>query len=309
MSKKVQTYEDHAKMFEDILTGLAASDAKLGRDFTAHMLGYTSAIKAAKEEMSHYGVVTDEISGLVPPSISMVFGGEDQQDLFKLITVKRLGVLANRRYGLGLLGDQKRCVVEQMTIRNSGSVINHPSIYFQMSSGTWMPSNPKFSKVTSTKNVSSFSNRGSKWTEYEQVESTISPYPEMAAVSEWSRRMCWGIRFSAIEAPGLVAATDPIGVRELLRMRDVSEGRNRREALLHWVKEHWRKNRKDEAIEHQVRQHLRGQEKCQWFGLECQIIPSKIDAAKDMLASEKKWRTKAADGKWTNVIINGTRVS
>ena len=39
-------------------------------------------------------------------------------------------------------------------------------------------------------------------------------------------------------------------------MRDLPEGKDRREALLTWVGDHWRQNRHDPDIEIYVRKHL-----------------------------------------------------
>lgn len=77
--------------------------------------------------------------------------------------------------------------------------------------------------------------------------------------------------------PGLSFWTDAVGAREILRLRDVPNGKQRRSALRHWVSEHWRKRRDDGSS--RVRQHLRGRETCSWNGMHVEIIPAPAEMA------------------------------
>jgi hypothetical protein len=47
----------------------------------------------------------------------------------------------------------------------------------------------------------------------------------------------------AEDEPRARFVTDPFGVREVFRLRDVPPGKQRRAALLHWVRAHWRQRR------------------------------------------------------------------
>lgn len=297
-----RTYEEEALFFEDILTNLTASDAKLGPNFTGYVVGHELTFQATKTEMKRYGLHADMLGGLLPPDISMIFGAKEPF-VMDVVHVHRLTYMENKAFRLGMDSPRstamKKCRTTTMMIAPDGKVVHKPAMYFCLADNRWIPTDERFMKVVDTKRVSGFSNRGGQWVEYEKVEVSpdVDPLPELATIAEWGKRMCWGIRFSAPSAPGVVAATDPIGVKELLRMRDVPEGKTRREALLHWVKDHWRQNRKDPDVEHQVRQHLRGAEKCSWFGLECLIVPSNIDVAKNTMATEKKWRKRMGAGR------------
>lgn len=75
-------------------------------------------------------------------------------------------------------------------------------------------------------------------------------------------------------------STDPIGAREIFRLRDIPEGKERRTALRHWVKEHWRKNRSDSQERSKVMAHLRGATKFHWNGLHVELRPSEYDLMK-----------------------------
>jgi hypothetical protein len=64
----------------------------------------------------------------------------------------------------------------------------------------------------------------------------------------------------------------------MFRLRDVPPGKQRRAALLHWVRAHWRQRRQTvEADKVWIRAHLRGAWSYTWNGLQCQIEPSELD--------------------------------
>jgi hypothetical protein len=68
----------------------------------------------------------------------------------------------------------------------------------------------------------------------------------------------WVARVTLDTAPSLSLITDPTGVKELWKFRDIPHGAKRRAALLHWVNDHWRMDRHDPDVETYVRKHLRG---------------------------------------------------
>lgn len=71
----------------------------------------------------------------------------------------------------------------------------------------------------------------------------------------------------------------PRGAREVFKLRDVPEGKQRRSAIHHWVGEHRRrKTESDEYIN--ILDYLRGQTEFKWNGLNCTIKPSPSDLKK-----------------------------
>lgn len=84
------------------------------------------------------------------------------------------------------------------------------------------------------------------------------------------------IRFDG-RKPGVMLFTDATGVKDFFRFRDVPEGKKRRDALLHWVTDHWRQNRRDPEIENYVREFLRGSREFSWHGLSGTIELPKTD--------------------------------
>ncbi len=86
------------------------------------------------------------------------------------------------------------------------------------------------------------------------------------------------------KVPSLSLITDPIGVRELWKFRDIRSGRTRRDALIHWVRDHWRQSRTDEQTEIYVREHLRGNDLLSYRGMEVQILPSREDTVKNFIS-------------------------
>lgn len=92
------------------------------------------------------------------------------------------------------------------------------------------------------------------------------------------RRFFWRVSLRLDDGPSVSFSTDPEGVRALARMRDIPPGKQRRTALVHWVREHWRKKRDPSASDlSSVREHLRGASEFTWNGLRGRIVPSVSD--------------------------------
>ncbi|MGA1784668.1 MAG: hypothetical protein ACO39R_04730 [Pontimonas sp.] len=88
--------------------------------------------------------------------------------------------------------------------------------------------------------------------------------------------------------PSLTLLTDPTGVKEFWKLRDVPEGKKRRSALLHWVEQHWRQTRKDPDVEAYVREHMRGERRLTLGKFEAEITPSVEDTLTEQKAKEKR---------------------
>jgi len=87
----------------------------------------------------------------------------------------------------------------------------------------------------------------------------------------------WAVSLGVEKCPSVRFATDPTGIKELFRLRDVPDGRDKRSALMNWVSDHWRQDRKDPDVETYVRKHLRGSNKFTWRGFEATLLPSAYD--------------------------------
>jgi len=91
----------------------------------------------------------------------------------------------------------------------------------------------------------------------------------------------WKIVLGFHEAlPKISLVTDPIGSREIFKLRDIPAGMSRRAALKHWVREHYRKSVRDPDEETKIIAHLRGAEEFVWNGMYCRIQPSQHDLNK-----------------------------
>lgn len=117
------------------------------------------------------------------------------------------------------------------------------------------------------------------------------------AIAHYLFEPSWWVVKVAIESgcPKISLATDPIGVKEAWKLRDVPEGKRRRDALLHWVDAHWRQNRTDPDVEGYVRKHLRGRREFTQAGLSLQIKESEVDYMR--LANEMQSRKVMARNK------------
>lgn len=89
----------------------------------------------------------------------------------------------------------------------------------------------------------------------------------------------WSVTVARPGLLGLTFATDIPGIRQLLKDRDLPPGRSRRSAIRHWVNEHWRSKAtamtEDDDVF--VREHMRGQIKCDWHGYNVTVNVSDMD--------------------------------
>ena len=92
---------------------------------------------------------------------------------------------------------------------------------------------------------------------------------------QFTNNYYWTVYLGWDGCPGVRFPTDPTGAKEIFRLRDIPDGKKRRTAILHWVKEHYRKKRGIDARENiKIREHLRGGNVFRWNGLTCKIQPS-----------------------------------
>lgn len=287
MNRKVglPTYQTAADHIESAIVAVGASESpyKDGDEFD--FAGMSMAYDAMNEERKHHGEITFELSKILPPLSRQIYGPRDSSfSLLDTVEITKLGYFESKPYWIGADPSVPKgtlCRATISTIFKSGRVAKQRPIVFSLRGDRASPI-----LTSSYRGTGRFKRRNNKdgtFDEYEIMETTIEPIPEIAAWFEWAKRTCWSVKFSLPQSPSVSIPTDPTGVKELLRMRDVPDGKSRREALKHWVKEHFRKNRNDPSVEHSVRAHLRGADCCNWFGLMCKIVPSKIDLARNQI--------------------------
>lgn len=90
------------------------------------------------------------------------------------------------------------------------------------------------------------------------------------------RRYEWTVAMSVDGAPKLRFVCTPGSAREAFRLRDLPTGKSRRDALIHWVAEHYRNP------QIHVNEHLRGKHVFSWRGIDCEIVPSAFDREKEI---------------------------
>lgn len=90
----------------------------------------------------------------------------------------------------------------------------------------------------------------------------------------------WSIGLRLGDGPELRVLTDVHGIGALFRDRERGN-RTRREALAHWVANHWRRHRSDADMEAYVRDHLRGAGWFRWAGYDCRIHIAPYDRERE----------------------------
>jgi hypothetical protein len=102
------------------------------------------------------------------------------------------------------------------------------------------------------------------------------------------QRYEWAVSLGLENSPSIRFATDPTGIKDIFRIRDLPEGKDRRAALMTWISDHWRQDRRDPEIELYVRNHLRGATAFSWRGMDCTLLPSQFDVdQRDKLIAER----------------------
>lgn len=87
----------------------------------------------------------------------------------------------------------------------------------------------------------------------------------------------WTVWIGYGQGPRVRFLSDPLGAREVFRLRDLPPGRDRRAALRHWVSAHTRTKRDDPESRTWVRKHLRGATDFTWNGMRCRIQPAEFE--------------------------------
>lgn len=134
---------------------------------------------------------------------------------------------------------------------------------------------------------------GGNWTDAENrviykgaipTRSEIPPedktHIRLATAIALRQRYEWAVSLGLDHSPSIRFDTDPTGVKDIFRIRDLPDGKDRREALLTWVTDHWRQDRHDPEMEVYVRKHLRGAATFSWRSMNCEILPSQFDMDK-----------------------------
>lgn len=104
------------------------------------------------------------------------------------------------------------------------------------------------------------------------------------------RRYEWTVAMSLDGTPALRFMCSPGAARAAFRLRDLPPGKSRRDALIHWVAEHYRNP------DIHVSEHLRGKHVFEWRGLQCQIIPSAFDREKEIARKARPTTARASRG-------------
>lgn len=113
---------------------------------------------------------------------------------------------------------------------------------------------------------------------YDDTE--IEQHKLLPMIATWialRQRYDWSVLIGYEGSARVRFFTDPIGLRAVFKLRDLPPGKERRAALKHWVRQHWRRKRDDEDARTWVRRHIRGAESFTWDGLRCAIQPAEFD--------------------------------
>jgi len=205
---------------------------------------------------------------------AVILGADDRSAACRVVSVRMLDFAAVKRVSRISAGyaTSPRAIIKgtDHEIKKDGGVISH-SVTWRGFGEYWTSGGiliPQESRRT-------FSGRD-QYTEWSGRVLSVndSLMPRLILAARLSRLDNWQVNISAGMPQSVTLLTDPVGVKEWFRLRDVPDGKNRRSALLHWVSKHSRQSRKDPESEIQVRAYLRGASEWDWFGMGCRVIPA-----------------------------------
>jgi hypothetical protein len=124
-----------------------------------------------------------------------------------------------------------------------------------------------------------------KWSDAtDETNATV----RMATAVALRQRYEWAVAVGLEDSLSVRFSTDPTGIGALFRLRDLPDGKDRREALMTWITDHWRQDRQDDDMELYVRKHLRGAINFNWRGLTCELLPAPFDVElRDKLIAQR----------------------
>lgn len=105
----------------------------------------------------------------------------------------------------------------------------------------------------------------------------VSVVIQLALGFQFSARYDWSVLIGLNNYPRIRFATDPEGVRDVFKFRDMLDGEHRRAALCHWVESHYRRTGRGRPDVRIIEAYLRGKTDFVWNGLRCSIEPSPYD--------------------------------
>lgn len=102
------------------------------------------------------------------------------------------------------------------------------------------------------------------------VQDFVSNHVKFLRGFHYQLERSWWVIVKGSSPIQLLIPTNSRGARALLKLRDVPDGKQRREALQHWVVDHWREVPETEE-ETYVRAHLQGRTRFRWFEFDVEL--------------------------------------
>lgn len=94
---------------------------------------------------------------------------------------------------------------------------------------------------------------------------------QVARGYEFNKPFDWFVDLHWSDRTSVRIPTDPTGIVAAFSDRPLAEGKNRRDALIHFVSGHYRKKRNDPDALTWVRKHVRGKQEFVYGGIKCMV--------------------------------------
>jgi hypothetical protein len=262
---------------EDMLTYLGCASAETAKQWGPAVANLHFCMENLVAERLRRGLPRHVDPRELPDEweASLLLPGEGKGDLAVLGHARTLSQAERRRmraWGLPVPVLEKCARGSSIRVSNDGRVWRADHLYFlrrDRGRVKWQPltvtPNPAGDRVEVRYS-------GNGWRQYAVSTFSVDAYdPELLGPFAWALRNLWSVHLTRGDSPTQVLLTDAFGVLGFFQLRDKEEGRDRRAALLHWVRAHQRQLAHDPGVEVEVRQHLRGRETFTWFGLNATV--------------------------------------
>jgi hypothetical protein len=195
----------------------------------------------------------------------------------QLSRVRSVKIRGLRGKGLRLPPSNRIVLYSLMSRTESTGKWESIELYMAYINGLWMQLGGAGNKDFTGGNWKTIFGRGWRNSRRERVpiyfEQKSHDSVQLAHSVAFANQYRWSIGIGFVDGLSIQYPTTPRGVQSAFKMRDIPEGKSRRDSLKHWVNSHNRKisRREEIIIETRVRKHLRGQTDFQWGGMDISI--------------------------------------
>lgn len=280
-NKVIESEESLARNVDDAILYLSCSDApKRITQIPAVIMDGESLERFKKHRIESglpYAVQLSEMPSSWESSVLLAGSRHlNKEARYEIGVSKKLGYMDKAKLKqIGMIRSALAPLVKssKFTLLDDGKYKESDGYYLEDYRDPGNPYTPITGAIQSGKKLHRITSGGNWRTGEEMISGESSMIPAFCQSITWICQHVWQVVLSQGKESAKVSfITDATGVKGFFQLRDVPEGATRRLALIHWVREHWRKNRNDKEDEIKVKEHLRGNDSFSWMGFTGSVV-------------------------------------